>query len=224
MHVSDAFDPAQWEGVHPRPHMDCSTGHTSPITKDKQALERLLLPYCEAAGVELVQSRVVHDSEGDVWRIYIDRVRDDVPLSDPASGVSLSDCQQITRALNHWLLSPELEVQYQPLLDLRIEVGSPGLDRPLVSPQHFQRFIGQPATLKLHVAIERAHASVKQKTFHGVLSDANAKGCSVRLEDGSQVSFQYDEIAEANLNPQISNSQPKQKKQKQNNNRQQHKQ
>lgn len=96
-----------------------------------------------------------------------------VTLDAPAApqGVTLDDCERVTRQLNH-LLTVE-NVDYA-----RLEVGSPGLDRPLKTARDFARFVGAEARVQLFAPVDG------RKRFTGrLLEVVGAAGAErVRLE------------------------------------------
>jgi ribosome maturation factor RimP len=132
-------------------------------------------------------------------RVTIDR-RTGGRYAQPGDAVTVEDCEQVTRQLQYAL---EVEgVDYA-----RLEVSSPGLDRPLRGPAEFERFAGLAVSLTLKLPFEgRRH-------FQGVLSRAAAgAGWQLALEDGGQggrqgsaagrvLGFTLDEVREARLVP-----------------------
>src|SRR3546814_4566450 len=57
---------------------------------------------------------------------------------DAASGITLEDCERVSKEV-----AGVMDVEDPIRNAYRLEVSSPGLDRPLVKPAHFQRFVGQ---------------------------------------------------------------------------------
>ncbi|MGD8861239.1 MAG: ribosome maturation factor RimP [Myxococcales bacterium] len=136
-----------------------------------QQLERLralVEPVCAAHGLSLVDARFV-TQRGAVLQVLIERPG----LPDGQSGVTLSDCQTISRELSAMLDESSDEAsddtpRVVPAGAYRLEVSSPGVERPLVSKQDFERFAGRE--IKLH--------SVKpidgQRRFQGTLEGLSA--------------------------------------------------
>ena len=94
----------------------------------QQALERTVT----GLGYELVD---VERAAGGLLRVTIDRLPEQVYGTGPGAAVVVEDCEIVTRQLQYLL---EVEaVDYG-----RLEVSSPGLDRPLKKPSDWQRFIG----------------------------------------------------------------------------------
>ena len=94
----------------------------------QQALERTVT----GLGYDLVD---VERSAGGLLRITIDRLPDQAYSTGPGEFVVVEDCEIVTRQLQ-FLLEVEA-VDYA-----RLEVSSPGLDRPLKKPSDWQRFVG----------------------------------------------------------------------------------
>ena len=103
----------------------------------------------EGLGYELV----------DVERLAAGLLR--VTLDSP-QGVRLEDCEKVSRQLSH-LFAVE-EVDYD-----RLEVSSPGLDRPLKRARDFERFIGSEVQVQLAEAVPAEGASAGRKRLRGRL-------------------------------------------------------
>lgn len=112
---------------------------------------------------------------------------------DTPEGVKIEDCELVSRQLSRVY---EVEnIDYQ-----RLEVGSPGLDRPLRTLSDFERFVGSRVEIKLHEAIEN------QKTFRGILHKQDQAGTfsleiEVNKHESKELVFAIDEVAKAKLDP-----------------------
>jgi len=93
----------------------------------------MLEPSAEALGVELVAVEMA-GSESSILRVYIDK----------ADGVDVTDCTKASRQFSA-LLDVEDPISNQYTL----EVSSPGLDRPLVTLEHFKKVIGQKVKIRM---------------------------------------------------------------------------
>jgi len=105
--------------------------------------------------------------------------------------ITVDDCERVTRQLQYVL---EVEaVPYQ-----RLEVSSPGLDRPLNKPADYERFAGQAVQIMLKVAFQG------RKKYKGELS-REGEGWRIAFADDHGVlqalDFQLDEVREACLVP-----------------------
>lgn len=110
---------------------------------DKTALFGVIEPVCKAHGLELVDV-VLANEHGAVLRVLLDRdgeahVEKATGKLVPGSGVSLADCQAVSRDLSTVL---DVHERLLPGGRYRLEVSSPGVDRPLVRPRDFERFAG----------------------------------------------------------------------------------
>ena len=121
-------------------------------------------------------------------RVYIDRM-----ANDPAGEyIVVEDCEKVTRQLQHVL---EVEgCAYE-----RLEVSSPGLDRPLKKPADYQRFAGQEIDLSLKLAFQG------RKHYRGVL-EALPEGWRLVLKSpkgkaDEALDFLLEEVKEARLVP-----------------------
>ena len=104
---------------------------------------------------------------------------------DHPDGVGLELCERVT-------------LQVRDLLgDYALEVSSPGLDRPLVKPEHFARFVGHQARIRTEQPIDG------RRNFTGRLTAADAE--AVRIESaGETIEIPFDLINRSNLVPELS--------------------
>jgi ribosome maturation factor RimP len=128
------------------------------------ALKEIVEQTVAGLGYDLVETE---RSAGGLLRITIDLPWapsvDGVPT--PEQFVTVEDCEKVTRQLQFAL---EVEaIEYR-----RLEVSSPGIDRPLRHTQDFERFVGQVIDVTLKAALGAAAAgqvSANRKKFRGVL-------------------------------------------------------
>ena len=123
-------------------------------------------------------------------RVYID------VMSDENRAVTVEDCEKVTHQLLH-VLTVENAI-YE-----RLEVSSPGLDRPLKKLSDYTRFAGQEAVIKLRMAIPGAG---NRKSFEGILHEP--EGETLRLEfEGNEgpalLEFSLAEVDKARLVPKV---------------------
>ena len=104
---------------------------------------------------------------------------------DHPDGVSLALCERVSGHLN------DLREQYS------LEVSSPGQDRPLTTPQHYSRFIGRRARVRLRHA-DAVAATPKQMT--GELVGASESDVTIAAADGI-LTIPYEQIVRSNLVP-----------------------
>ena len=144
-----------------------------------------------ALGYDLVE---VERAPRGLLRVSIDRVPGHAYPSERGAGefVTIDDCEVVTRQLQ---LALEVDgVEYE-----RLEVSSPGVDRPLKRPADWERFSGQDIELTLKLPFKG------RKHWRGALGRRES-GWSLALEgarDGSELAFTLDEVREARLVPVI---------------------
>ena len=129
-------------------------------------------------GFELVDARA--SGGGRQLAIYIDR----------PGGITVDHCAEVSRHLSRVF---EVEgIDYD-----RLEVSSPGLDRPLRKPADFARFAGSKVDVKMRTRDESG-----RKRFTGLLR--GEAGGVARVEvDGREVSLRLDEMDRARLVPDL---------------------
>lgn len=110
----------------------------------REQLIALLEPTVERLGYELADLEVATG----LVRLYIDKPADE-------TGIGLEDCETVSRQV-----SALLDVEDPIPGDYNLEVSSPGLNRRLVKPEHFERFAGSRVKVKLKRLVEgRRHFS-----------------------------------------------------------------
>jgi len=141
-------------------------------------IEELLLPGAETLGLELV---AVELSGGDtsIVRIYIDTPK----------GVTVDDCAKASRQF-----SAILDVEDPISNKYTLEVSSPGMDRPLAKPEHFQTVVGQDVKIKMTTLVSG------RRRFTGELIEANDEFAVVEV-DGEQSELPYSDMDRARLIP-----------------------
>ena len=182
------------------------------------ALQQTVEQTVAGLGYQLVE---IERSAGGLLRVTIDLPWSG-PSSNAASGVAadglvtVEDCEKVTRQLQFAL---EVEaVEYK-----RLEVSSPGIDRPLRGERDFERFAGEVIDITLKAPIGAAgqgQVAANRKKFRGTLERADAGGWQIVWRDeikakpGQKVSarraaaaplqamgFALDELREARLAP-----------------------
>jgi ribosome maturation factor RimP len=124
--------------------------------------------------------------------VIIDR---DAPGVDIGSGVSLEDCTAVSRDVSTAL---DVHEDLMPTGAYRLEVSSPGLERPLVKLRDFERFSGREVKVRTRTAIDR------QRRFRGTLLGVVQE--EVELEqEGRVIRIPHEDIAQAHLVYRFSN-------------------
>ena len=151
------------------------------------AVDGVVKTTVEGLGYELVA--IEHAPRG-LLRVYIDRVPGQDYVTGPGESVTVDDCGRVTRQLQF-----ALEVENADYA--RLEVSSPGLDRPLRKEADFRRFAGQAVEVLLRQPFKG------RKTWRGVLAAAD-EGWSLQVDDGKDgqlFGFKLEEVRDARLVP-----------------------
>jgi ribosome maturation factor RimP len=147
------------------------------INLDKK-LEGLIKPVVENIGMKL-SSLELHRARGrSLLRVFIDK----------EGGVTIDDCEDVSREV-----SAILDVEDPIAGPYTLEVSSPGLDRPLKSPEDFKRFSGEIARIVTSKPIE------KQTFFVGKILRAGETDVVMLLPKEREVIIPYSIIARARL-------------------------
>jgi ribosome maturation factor RimP len=144
----------------------------------KDRLRDLLEPVVRHYGMELFDLTVVRGTRSAVVRVVID---------NPAGELTIDDCERIHRHI-------ELALDTSGLVGMKysLEVGTPGLDRPLRSAAEFQRFAGRLAKVVFLPGHQPASAL-------GTIAGVEGESISLQAEDGGTVTFTWDEVSRAHL-------------------------
>ncbi len=147
----------------------------------KVELANLIEPTIEQLGYELSDLELKLGGRDGIVRVFIDK----------PDGVDLSDCEIVSRQL-----SAILDVEDPLPGRYRLEVSSPGLDRKLTKPAHFQRFLGETIRVKLRFPV------AGRRNFRGILRSADDDKIEVEV-DGEPHSLQIATIESARLIPPV---------------------
>jgi ribosome maturation factor RimP len=148
-------------------------------------LQGLLEQTVDGLGYELVSVEL--PNRGRMLRIFIDKPAG--PQGAVASGITVDDCARVSNQLARVLEVEDIDYD-------RLEVSSPGLDRPLKKEADFARFAGEQARLTLRVPV------AGRRNFTGVMR-AVADG-KLQLEiEGGMVSVDLANIDKARLVPKV---------------------
>lgn len=141
---------------------------------DLQAtLERTLA----GLGYELVDFE--RSGKGRLLRVFIDK----------PGGVNVDDCAAVSHHLSRVLAVEGIDYE-------RLEISSPGLDRPLKKERDFVRFAGQQVRIKVRVPVNG------QRNFVGILRESGAGKVELEVE-GRRMSFDLGNLEKARLVPAV---------------------
>lgn len=129
-------------------------------------------------GFEVIEVEYETGPRGRVLRVFIDK----------PGGVSVDDCQAVSEPLSAAL--DRLDPIPGPY---RLEVSSPGIERPLRKVEDFRRFAGREVEIHTYAPVEG------RRNWTGTLMGADEGRVHLRLEDGSAVQLPLDGISRARL-------------------------
>jgi ribosome maturation factor RimP len=140
-------------------------------------------PVIEQLGYRLVRVRV-SSAEGCTVQVMAER---------PDGTMSVEDCEAVSRAL-----SPVLDVADPIERAYRLEISSPGIDRPLVRKSDFERYTGHLAKIETSMPIQG------RKRFRGVLAGTEGETARIRRDDAAEgeeteIMIPIEEMSEAKL-------------------------
>ena len=157
--------------------------------KITEIVEEVLKDFLTENGYELYSTEFVKEGRDWFLRIFADLSRDRDEEGNPVY-IGTEDCEKISRYLSAILdeLDP-IEQNYY------LEVSSPGMDRPLVKPEHYAKYVGRDVEIRLYRGIDGT------KNIEGVLAAFAPEEGRVCIKDydGKEWILKTDEIAKANL-------------------------
>ena len=140
-------------------------------------LYELLEPTLAGLGYELVD--LERSPGGKLLRVFIDK----------PGGVSVDDCVTVSNHLSRFLAVENVDYD-------RLEISSPGLDRPLKKTADFIRFAGESVKLRLRMALQG------QRNFVGILREV--KDGILKLEvDGKMLDLELTNLEKVRLVPKL---------------------
>ena len=140
-------------------------------------------PVIEQLGYRLVRAKV-SAADGCTVQIMAER---------PDGAMTVEDCETISRAL-----SPVLDVADLIERAYRLEVSSPGIDRPLVRKSDFDRYAGHLAKIEMEIPVDG------RKRFRGLLAGTQGEAARIRRDDAeagaeAEILLPINEMSEARL-------------------------
>jgi Uncharacterized protein conserved in bacteria len=145
----------------------------------EQRLTELLDAPVVALGYELWGIEFIRAGKHSTLRVYIDH----------ANGISVDDCAAVSHQV-----SALLDVEDPITTEYYLEVSSPGMDRPLLKPEHFARYIGQVATVTLRMAVNN------RRKYKGTIKQVEREMITLTI-DGKDEILAFANIQQANLIP-----------------------
>lgn len=146
-------------------------------------------PLVVTSGMELCHVEYLPEPGGKVIRLFIDK----------PGGVCIDDCADVSRELGDLI-----DVSFPEEFSYRLEVSSPGEERPVSRITDFERFAGLPVRIRFLPAQESADAGKpfgkkrKRKTVKGILEGVFNGNIGIKREDGRML-IPFDQIVNARL-------------------------
>ncbi|MBI5197336.1 MAG: ribosome maturation factor RimP [Nitrospirae bacterium] len=145
---------------------------------DRDRIAELVRPVVESLGMELADVEYSGSTRHGVLRLFIDR----------EGGVSLNDCEEVSRQVSYLL---DVEDPFTHAYTL--EVSSPGLDRPLKRISDFEKYQGRK------VKIKTVRPFLNQKVFEGKIQGVDGQTIRVQTHGQENLEIPFSEIAQARL-------------------------
>ncbi len=143
------------------------------------SLQALIEPAVTVLGYELVGVVFSPSGKGSLLRVYI----------DSEEGITADDCGRVSHQV-----SGLLDVEDPIPGHYTLEVSSPGLERPLFTPEHYRRFSGERVQIKLRVPVQG------RRKVAGILQGCEEGNITV-VEDGEAIVLPLDAVGKAHLDP-----------------------
>ena len=147
------------------------------LTAKEQSLLDALSPYAEKEGVEIVTLEIMGSKKAPTIRVFI----------DTEGGVSFDELA----SAQSWINRVMDEIDPFPGAYM-LEVSSPGIDRPLRTMEHFNRFAGEQAVVKTTSPIDG------RSSFTGTLKGTDGDDVVLAIDD-QDVAIPYSNIKRAHV-------------------------
>jgi ribosome maturation factor RimP len=152
------------------------------LDKIKEKVRGIIEPVINAIDIKLDDLELSKMRGKALLRVFIDR----------EGGVTIDDCERVSREVE-----AVLDVEDPIPCSYVLEVSSPGLDRPLKSPEDFKRFTGRNARVVTRQPVD------KQTFFTGSIAAAGDTEIVLLLPQDRQVAIEYKNISKARLEVEV---------------------
>ena len=132
------------------------------VNKTMAKLRHLVEPAVQGLGLRLWGIEQTGQGKHSVLRIYIDN----------ASGVTIADCERVSRQL-----SALLAVEQPTVAEYTLEVSSPGLERPLFTAEQFRQYRGTPVNIRMQGLIKG------RRKFRGLVTEVTGDKVCLQVDD-----------------------------------------
>ena len=144
----------------------------------KREITKLIEPIISSMGYEMWGLNITNQSNSLKFTLYI----------DSNSGINIADCEKVSNQVTHLLDTEEIfDANYV------LEVSSPGLNRVLITKDHFSKYINNNVKVKLKWLVNN------RKNIKGIIK--NVTNDHVVINDNKEIfEIKYDSIDSARLN------------------------
>lgn len=144
-----------------------------------QTVYDIAKPLADELGLDIWD--VIYKKEGADWYLRI--------LIDKEDGITIDDCVDMTHAI-----TPMLDKKDPISQEYMLEVSSPGINRKLTKPEHFEKYIGDEIRVKLIRPLKTG-----EKVLDGELIRADKDEIELKLDEDTSVTIEKKEFSSAVL-------------------------
>ncbi|MDO4744964.1 MAG: ribosome maturation factor RimP [Bacillota bacterium] len=141
----------------------------------------MMADFLQQEGYELYNIEFVKEGKDWFLRVYVD-------IASGEGYVGTEDCEKVSR-----FLSEKLDEEDPIEQNYYLEVSSPGMDRPLLKKEHYERYVGSEVEIRLYKGKDGT------KNIVGVLEGIAEDMITVTDHDNKKWELELSEIAKANL-------------------------
>ena len=141
----------------------------------------MMADFLASEGYELYNIEFVKEGKDWFLRVYVD-------MASGEGYIGTEDCEKVSR-----FLSEKLDEEDPIEQNYYLEVSSPGMDRPLLTKAHYERYVGSEVEIRLYKGKDGS------KNIQGVLESIEGETVTVTDHDNKKWELELSEIAKANL-------------------------
>ena len=144
----------------------------------------------DSDGLEVLFAPIVQGLGFDLWGVQLRSSENHAHLKifiDHDNGITVDDCSNVSHQI-----SGILDVEDPISVAYTLEVSSPGLDRPLIKREHFEKYLGKEIKVRLGWVVK------ERRNFLGTLTKLDGEDITMMV-DGELVEFPFNAVKRANL-------------------------
>ena len=141
----------------------------------------MMADFLQQEGYELYNIEFVKEGKDWFLRVYVD-------MASGEGYIGTEDCEKVSR-----FLSEKLDEEDPIEQNYYLEVSSPGMDRPLLKREHYERYVGSEVEIRLYKGKDGT------KNIQGVLESIEGEIVIITDHDNKEWKLELSEIAKANL-------------------------